>query len=76
MLAGGVDSTKKKEEKMAVILAIGGYGLVGITVSLLPRNAVSAPMDSNTAERILLYIVRHTVSETITAQWLLYVDCV
>ena len=61
---------------MAVILAIGGYDLVGITVSLLPRNAVSPPMDSNIAERVLLYIVRHTVSQTITAQWLLYVDCV
>jgi len=39
---------------MMVILDIGGHDLVGITMSLLLRNAVSAPVDSYTAESILL----------------------
>ena len=47
---------------MAMILAIGGYDLVGITMSLLSRNSVSKHIDSNTAEGILLYIVIYTVS--------------
>jgi len=47
---------------MAMILAIGGYDLVGITMSLLPRNSVSTHSGSNTAEGILLYIVIYTVS--------------
>jgi hypothetical protein len=37
---------------MAVILNTGGYDSVGIALSLLPRNAVNAPVNSSTAERI------------------------